>query len=112
MARKATLLDFGFGLSLATVQVILFWAMRATSRTSGGDPFDSRLLWWAWLILPALACLATAVRPWGPRPRWWTGALVAPFGLEVALFGTIFHNPDEGASFWIVGKIFVLVLGA
>ena len=61
--RSATLVDVGVGLWLIAVQVILFSLMWAE-----GDPFDSRLFWWSWLILPVLALLATIERPWGARP--------------------------------------------
>ena len=46
------------------------------------------------------------------RPLVWTAALIAPFILEVAVFGTVLHNPDDGASLWLAGEFLVVALGA
>lgn len=83
--------------------------MRTTSSTSEGDSFDSSLYWWSWLILPAVAGAASFARP---RPLLWTAALIVPIIVAVALLGTVFHDPDDGASFWVLGELFVLVQGA
>lgn len=103
--------DLALASALAVLQVSLLFMMRATSRTPGDDPFDSPLFWWSWLILPACAFLASFARPDGARPLLWTGSLIVPFVIEVALLGTLWHDPDEGASFWLVGEVFVLALG-
>ena len=42
----------------------------------------------------------------------WTAALIVPLAIEVALLGTVWNDPDEGVSFWLVGEVFVAVQGA
>jgi hypothetical protein len=110
--RRLGIDDLLLGVTLIGYQIALMLAMRDTSRTDDGDPFDSTLYWWSWLLLPAAALLASFVRPYGRRPLMWTAALIVPLAIEVALFGTVWHDPDDGASFWIVGEMFVAVQGA
>jgi hypothetical protein len=97
---------------LVAFQVALLLLMRETSRTADNDPLDSSFFWYSWLILPGCAFLASYARPDGARPFLWTAALIGPFVIELALLGTVWHDPDEGASFWLVGEMFVLILGA
>lgn len=103
--------DLGIGGFLVAVQIVTFGLMRATSSAVSGDPFDSQWFWNSWLIYPVLAGLAAVARPAGNRPLWWTAALIVPFVVEVAVLGTVLHDPAEGASLWLLGEIFVLVLG-
>jgi len=91
---------------LAISQIALFALMSATSETSDGDPFDSPLYWWTWLLWPACALVAAAVFPDTPASLW-TAALCLPLAIGVALLGTIWHDPDDGASLWIAGEVFV-----
>ena len=101
---KGAWLAFG---ALVLLQIGLFPLMRATSSTGDGDIFDSSLYLWSWLVLP----LVTAACGWRfyREPPWvWVVALVVPLAVEVALLGTVLHDPDDGASLWIVGEFFVL----
>jgi hypothetical protein len=111
-SRRLGFEDVLLVVTLIGCQIALMLAMRDTSRTDDGDPFDSRLYWWSWLLLPPAAMLASFVRPYGTRPLLWTAALIVPLAIEVALLGTVWHDPDEGASLWLVGEVFVGVQGA
>lgn len=75
-----------------------------------GDPLDSSLFWWASLVLPLVGFTAALYRPWGKRPLVWAAALVAPHYIGVALLGAL-PDPDRGASFWVVGEIFIAAVG-
>lgn len=95
---------------LVASQVALLQLMRVTSTTHDGDPFDSPLYWWSWLLFAATAFLASYARPaW--RPWRWTAVLIVPLIVEVALLGTVWHDPDDGASFWLAGEMLVFVQG-
>lgn len=95
------------GLIAASIGLLL--AMMVTSPSTSSDPFESSLFRWSWLIVPAAAGVASFVRP---RPVLWTAALIVPIVVAVALLGTVLHDPDEGASLWLIGEMFVLLLGA
>lgn len=95
---------------VASGQIVFIVLMRATSRTDDGDPFDSSLFWWLWLILIVTGYLVSRWRP-GPPPLFWTTALIGPLVVAVALLATGWHDPDDGASFWILGEMYVLALG-
>ena len=41
----------------------------------------------------------------------WTAALIVPLLIAVALYGTVWSGPDQGASMWIVGEMFIIVQG-
>lgn len=101
--------DTGLGVLLVISQVLTLILMVRSSSTDDGDPFDSSLYWWTWLLYPALAAAATRLRPGEHRPIVWTAALMVPLAIEVALLGTVWHDPDDGASLWIAGEIFVAV---
>jgi hypothetical protein len=111
-SRRFGLDDLLLGVTLIGYQLALLLAMRDTTRTDDGDPFDSTLYWWSWLLLPAAALLASFLRPHGRRPLLWTAALIVPLAVEVALLGTVWYDPDQGVSFWVVGEMFVAVQGA
>ncbi len=61
-------------------------------------------------MLPLVGFTAVLYRPWGKRPLVWAAAIIAPHYIGVALLGA-FPDPDRGASFWVVGEIFIAVLG-
>jgi hypothetical protein len=111
-----TAVELVIALVLVVGQVALFQWMRATSTTRDSDPFDSPVYWWSWLLIAGVALFASYTRPtWG---RWrWSGVfvvpalLILPLALEVALLGTVWFNPDHGASFWLLGEVFVWVQG-
>lgn len=45
-------------------------------------------------------------------PRvWWGLALVAPQMIAAAVLGTVLHDPDQGASLWMVTEVFLVVDG-
>jgi hypothetical protein len=94
-------------LSVVAFQSAYFWASVATSQI-GDDPFDSPLYWWSWLITPVLGMTLGLIFPL-VRCRVWMWVIVVPTMLGVALVGTVFHDPDEGASLWVVGEVFVVV---
>jgi hypothetical protein len=110
--RRLGLEDLLLGVTLVGYQVALLLAMRDTSTTDDGDPFDSTVYRWSWLLLPAAALLASFIRPDGRRPVLWTAALIVPLAIEVALLGAVWYDPDQGASLWLVGEVFVAVQGA
>ncbi|HEX7167592.1 MAG TPA: hypothetical protein VF230_11485 [Acidimicrobiales bacterium] len=99
-------IDAALGVSLVGAGSLTVKQMVGTSRVNA-DPFDSSMFWWAWLLYPALVGAATWARPAGHRPLLWTAAVVAPFATYVAFAGTAGHDPDEGASLWLVGEIFI-----
>lgn len=93
---------------VVVLQVVLFFVMRATSSTESSDPFDSPLYGWTWFAFPAVAFALGALLP--QAPSWiWAAAMLGPMAIEVALLGTLGHDPDDGASLWIAGEVFVLV---
>lgn len=95
---------------MAAGSTVLLLVMRATSETGDGDPFDSPMYVWSWLLLPMIA--AVAARKWPTRrPAVWAIALMLPMAVGVAVIGTVLHDPDDGASLWIAGEVFVLVQG-
>jgi hypothetical protein len=110
--RRFGLDDWPLGVTLVGYQVALLAAMRATASTDDGDPFDSGLYGWSWLLLPAAATLASFIRPHGSPPLLWTAALIVPLAVGVALFGTVWYHPDQGVSFWVIGEMFMAVQGA
>jgi hypothetical protein len=83
--------------------------MVSTSQSSG-DPFDSPLFQWTWLIWIVIALVAGFVFPTSP-PRLWAAALLGPFAIGVALLGTVWHDPANGASLWMAGELFLAFLG-
>jgi hypothetical protein len=87
---------------VATVPVLI------STSDATGDPFDSSLYWWTWLVLPAVAAAAAFADP-STKPIAWIGALYVPVVLGVAYIGTIGHDPDDGASLWMAGEMFVVV---
>lgn len=97
---------------LLTLGSTLWAILNLTSDSPEGDPFDSPYYWSAWIVIPLLAVLAAVLRPAWPRPLWWATALVLPSVVALGLQGTIFHNPDDGASFWIVGEVLLIMNGA
>ena len=109
---KVSRTDLLIAVGLAAAQVVFFAVMRATSRTDDHDPFDSVLYWWSWLALPPIVCLLSFARPGSGRSLLWTAALFLPFMIEVALLGTVWFDPDDGASLWIAGEIFIVFQAA
>lgn len=84
------------------------WAilLQETTTSPESDPFESPWYLWSWLLLPALGGLAALVV--GPaRPFLWAAAMVGPFAVLVALEGTVWWDSADGASFWLIGEIFV-----
>lgn len=112
-----TAVELVFALMLVAGQVALFQHMRDTSPNRDADPFHSPRYWWSWLLIAAVAFLAAYTKPtWG---RWrWSGIFIVsallsvPLAVEVALVGTVWFNPDHGASFWLLGEVFVVAQGA
>ena len=74
----------------------------------GNDGFDSPLWKWGWLVLPLVAALAGAIR--STPSAAYSGALIGPQALYTVLFGAVLHDPDEGASFWMVALLFIGIL--
>ncbi|WP_165068373.1 hypothetical protein [Marisediminicola senii] len=73
---------------------------------ANGDPFDSPLYPWTWLVLPLVAALASVGHPGAVTPLWFTAALVVP-----SLIGTVWLGASDGSGLWAVGLLFVLVQG-
>jgi len=95
---------------LVGIQIALLLLMRASS-TSNGDPFDSPLYRWSWVLIPACAFGVSFIRPHSGLPLLWVASLMAPLMIGVALLGTVWHDSDNGASLWIVGEMFLLLQG-
>ena len=97
---------------LLTAPVLLavgmgFWLL--CHRTRGAnDFFESPFSWWGWIALPAIGAIAGA----GRAGDYWLHAalLVGPQMLALAVLGTALHDPEEGASLWMVGETFLVVL--
>lgn len=88
------------------------WAvLGATSDSPEGDPFDSVLYGATWIVLPIIAFGATLLRPQWPRPLCWAAALVLPSAVALAVQGTVLHDPEHGASLWMVGEMFIAMQG-
>ena len=100
--------DVLVGAVLVVAVTVTGVVMCATSRTADGDPFDSTLYWWSWLLFPGAAVLASLLRAGGWRVVGWTLAATAPMGAIVAYLGTIGHDPGDGASMWVAGELFVI----
>jgi hypothetical protein len=90
--------------SLATLPLLV-----ATSRTAESDPFDSPLYWGAWIVFPAIAFFVAAYHPRRRGPLTWALGLVGPWMLLLVVMGTIGHDSDDGASFWVVGEVFLVI---
>jgi hypothetical protein len=93
---------------LVVVSLSTYAAMRATSRTSNGDPFDSRLFWLTWLLFPLVGFFVAAYHPRRHGPRTWAVSLIGPWMALVFLEGAVLLDASEGASFWVVGEVFLL----
>src|SRR5687767_13668161 len=82
--------------------------MATTSRTDDGDPFDSPLYWWSWLVMPVIAAGVAIARPSIEPPRLVI-ALVVPMMVATAWMGTVGHDDSDGVSFWPVAEVFLLI---
>ena len=88
----------------------VFWLVCERSSGNGdSDFFDSSLWWFGFVILPGFALVASAAQP--RYPRQWAILLVLPQALATVLLGTVFHDPDNGASLWMAGLVFVGLQG-
>lgn len=101
--------DAARAIFLAGVGSVTWRVLDATA--PGDDFFDSDLYWWTWIALPLVGAVAGALRsgPW--RPLVWAASLMGPSMLANLYIGTIGHDPDDGASLWMVGEIFLIVTG-
>jgi hypothetical protein len=61
--------------------------------------------------MPFLASAATYLRPGPLRPALWAAALVLPAAVALGVQGTVLHDPRHGASFWILGEMFIVIQG-
>lgn len=95
---------------LGSVGVATFFILGASSDV-GGDPFDSPFYSWSWVALPVLAGLAAIANP-ATRPIVWAAALHLPLMVGVAYLGTFGHDPNDGASLWMAGEVFLVVQAA
>ena len=82
-----------------------------TTSSPERDPFDSPLLWWGFVVLPSIAAAGTASGLEDSSLAWAIG-LAGPSGVFAFVAGTILHDPDRGASFWLLGEVTVVVLAA
>src|SRR4051794_12645928 len=96
--------------ALAGLGALYIAACRASSPMGDKDPFDSGLWGAGWLILPGVACVAALARPMHPLVP--AVALAGPQAVATFLFGVVWFDPADGASFWIVGEALVVGLGA
>jgi len=87
------------------------WLLAATAGTTG-DPFDSPIFWWLWVLLPACGIGAGLLWPTQARYPVWSAAFFGPAVVLTALAGTTWHDPEDGASFWILGEMLIVVLWA
>ena len=85
--------------------IVCPYVLRATSTSGEQDPFDSDWYWGSWLVLAGAAFLAGYARP--ALAAVWGWLVVVPFAVILALAGTVFHDPDHGASMWMAGEVFV-----
>lgn len=98
---------FGALLAIGAIWVLV---ARLTTPPGKGDDFaDSPLFLWGFLLLPAVAFFGARAR-FEPRPLAWAALIPLPAALWTLLGGTVFFDDDQGASFWIVGEMFLLVL--
>lgn len=87
------------GLAIATRLVL--------STTAGaGDPFDSPLYPWTWLVLPLRAAIASAWRPGAVTPVVFTLALVVPLLVSTSVLGV-----SDTSGLWGVGLLLDLAQG-
>jgi hypothetical protein len=109
--RRLGLEDLMLGVTLVGYQVALLLAMRDTTTTDDGDPFDSTLYRSSWLLLPAAALLASFIRPDGRRPAaivgfhtwlWW---LLARDAHSTAGIGPVMYR-------WLIGPLAILIVWA
>lgn len=75
--------------------------------TQNGDPFDSPLYWWSWILLPFLGAIVAAFVP-ERRSLIWVAAIFVPLLAMVAFDGLAASEP-YGPSLWTVGEIFTLI---
>jgi hypothetical protein len=97
------------GAVVTSVGVAYLAILKATTTSAEGDFFDSSFFWWGWVFLPSVAAGAAAAVPEGAG--WWGWLVVAPQAVAVVVEGALLHDPDDGASFWPVGLMFVALLG-
>lgn len=83
--------------------------LKSTTPSQEGDFFDGPWFWWGWLVLPAIAAGAAWIDAKGSA--YWGWLVVAPQAVATVVEGTLLHDPNQGASFWPVGLIFVGLLG-
>jgi len=96
--------------TLCAIVGSVFWLVcERSSGTGDSDFFDSSLWWFGFVILPGFALVASAAQP--RYPRQWAILLVLPQAIATVLLGTVFHDPDDGASLWMAGLVFVGLQG-
>jgi hypothetical protein len=98
--------DVILGVALLGLGTAYWFVLRATSSSAEHDPFDSDWYWWSWFVLAGAAFLAGFARP--ALAAWWGWLALAPFAVLLAFAGTVFHDPDNGASMWLFGEVFVI----
>jgi hypothetical protein len=97
------------GLStLCVVAGSAFWWL-CNQLSSSEDFFDTSLWSYGFVILPAVAFVVSLVEP--KCPRVWAILLIFPQAIATVLGGTVLHDADDGASFWIAGLIVVGIQG-
>jgi hypothetical protein len=98
--------------SIATRVALLaggtLWVLALELTTDNGDPFDSPLYWWGWLVLPVCAFIGARLGVERTLLAWGI-TLALPLACWTLVGGTLLSSQDEGASFWIVGELFVFV---
>jgi hypothetical protein len=96
---------------LVGVSLVTFLLLRVTTKSNEGDFFDSPGYWATWLLFPLIGLVATLFRP-SARTAFLAGlALVGPLMAILFVSGTFGHDPNDGASFWIVGEILLVIEG-
>lgn len=87
------------------------WMAVVTTRSSEGDFFDASIFKWGSVVIPMIAFLG-AFAGIERSPIAWGIAFVLPAVIWTFLAGTVLFDPDQGASFWVVGEVFLAILGA
>jgi hypothetical protein len=96
---------------LVCCSVAIVGLLVLTTRSKEGDFFDSPGYWATWLLFPGIALVASLFRPTARTALVSAASLVGPPMVVLAFLGTVGHDPNDGASLWIVGEILLAIEG-
>ncbi len=102
--------DIATGVAVTIISTAAWLVVMGTS-THSMDPFKSPIYSLTWVAGIASVAVASALNGRGTRPAAWAACSLIPGVLALALAGTVFHDPDDGASLWLAGAFFVVIQG-